>query len=342
MENNAIPAAPIGANTKPVAWSRCNRELTGRSGRSYIHGASQLLMQSYTELRMIYDEPAHVSEGLLNRGVLPNMRRSFSGLGVSALDFDTKGTYLASVTRSGCLSVHNYESLYNNQEEDENEPAWHGFLVDHQGLSAIRWNPIEQAEIAYSSWRNEELILYDLAFAEPTHKLRRTPVNDLILKGYSDIAFVNEGTRVLASDFSGAVNMWDLRVNGLPQMVLTSERNISVTSIDLHGNQVASTNTNCMFICQFVCGASKSGYIHIWDQRGGRSSSNVLQSASEVVYFLILPKTNVLQKEIQSINVNPSCSYQLGFHLADGCSGVFDMHNSRVSHIHCPPCPPWL
>ncbi|KAJ0704582.1 hypothetical protein HanPI659440_Chr14g0564261 [Helianthus annuus] len=47
-------------------------------------------------------------------------------------------------------------------------------------------------------------------------------------------------------------------------------------------------------------------------------------------------------KEIHSININPSCPYQLGFHLQDGRSGVLDMHNFQVSHIHCPPPSPWL
>ncbi|PWA88254.1 WD40/YVTN repeat-like-containing domain-containing protein [Artemisia annua] len=34
-------------------------------------------------------------------------------------------------------------------------------------------------------------------------------------------------------------------------------------------------------------------------------------------------------------------SFQLGFHLDDGWSGVLDVQKFQVSHIHCPP-PPWL
>ncbi|KAJ0469925.1 hypothetical protein HanIR_Chr14g0713191 [Helianthus annuus] len=52
-------------------------------------------------------------------------------------------------------------------------------------------------------------------------------------------------------------------------------------------------------------------------------------------------QSSILPKEIQSININPSCPYQLGFHLDDGWSGVLDLHNFQVSHIHCPP-PTWL
>ncbi|KAI5675258.1 hypothetical protein M9H77_06208 [Catharanthus roseus] len=54
-----------------------------------------------------------------------------------------------------------------------------------------------------------------------------------------------------------------------------------------------------------------------------------------------LAQSNIVSKEILSIDINPSCPYQLGFHLDDGWSGVFDIHNSQVTHIHCPP-PAWL
>ncbi|KAI7982797.1 hypothetical protein LOK49_LG15G02006 [Camellia lanceoleosa] len=52
-------------------------------------------------------------------------------------------------------------------------------------------------------------------------------------------------------------------------------------------------------------------------------------------------QSNIVSKEIHSIDIDPSCPYQLAFHLDDGWSGILDIHNFQVTHVHCPP-PPWL
>ncbi|KAA0052839.1 Transducin/WD40 repeat-like superfamily protein, putative isoform 2 [Cucumis melo var. makuwa] len=48
-----------------------------------------------------------------------------------------------------------------------------------------------------------------------------------------------------------------------------------------------------------------------------------------------------MPKEIHSIDFNPACPYQLAFHLDDGWSGILDVYNFQVTHIHCPP-PAWI
>ncbi|KAE8721614.1 Transducin/WD40 repeat-like superfamily protein isoform 3 [Hibiscus syriacus] len=52
-------------------------------------------------------------------------------------------------------------------------------------------------------------------------------------------------------------------------------------------------------------------------------------------------QSDIVPKEIHSIDLDPSCPYQLAFHLDDGWSGVLDIYNLRVTHVHCPP-PAWL
>ncbi|KAK8957334.1 hypothetical protein KSP39_PZI000075 [Platanthera zijinensis] len=52
-------------------------------------------------------------------------------------------------------------------------------------------------------------------------------------------------------------------------------------------------------------------------------------------------QSSILQKSIHSIKLDPSCSYQLAFHLDDGWSGVLNLNSLTVTHMHCPP-PPWL
>jgi len=102
-----------------------------------------------------------------------------------------------------------------------------------------------------------------------------------------------------------------------------------------------------------VFGATKNGTIHVWDLRGGRASGafqshNEVQQLSSVKVSTLLGKiaslkeqSNIVSSAILSIDFNPSCSYQLAFHLDDGWSGVLNINNLSVTHLHCPP-PAWL
>ncbi|XAR60412.1 hypothetical protein NMG60_11033776 [Bertholletia excelsa] len=98
-------------------------------------------------------------------------------------------------------------------------------------------------------------------------------------------------------------------------------------------------------------GAGKNGIIYMWDLRGGTSSTAFQSSKvrhysplTSVKLASVLEKvgglkaqSNIVPKEVHSININPSCPYQLAFHLDDGWSGVLDIHNFQVTHVHCPP-----
>ncbi|KAJ0854953.1 putative transcription factor WD40-like family [Helianthus annuus] len=362
MEKYAVPVAPIGENPKPITrshWKRSLIELTGKCNRHHLHDVAPRLMQSYSEIgafphkykyhnedtpckthfrqyyRFVLDEPPSVITGIRQ-----------SVLGVSALEFDAKGIYLASVTKPGCLTVHEFESLYTSTREDQGKQLLH--IPVFSGANAVRWNPASQDEVVCTSLINNEVLIFDIGYvsSEPTEVLRKRPTVNVhgssVRQGFSDIALSNDDARVLASDTYGAISIWDRRASNLPQSGLTTNAIYGLTSIQLDENQC-------------VIGATKSGFIYIWDLRGGRSSA-AFQSHKEaysspltsVRLSSMLNKigplkaqSNILPKEIQSININPSCSYQLGFHLDDGWSGVLDLHNFQVSHIHCPP-PPWL
>ncbi|KAI3748291.1 hypothetical protein L6452_11275 [Arctium lappa] len=372
MEKYAVSVDQIGENPRPITrsqWKRSRTELTGKSERNYHHDDSPLLMQSYSEIgafRHTYHIEGlpcktHITSvysfsfSLINVTTIGYSSDASSArqMGVSALEFDTKGIYLASSTRSGCLTVHEFESLYcqSNEsvlrpEEDEGKHLLHISLSN--SVDVVRWNPTNQDELACTSLGNNEVRIFDIGYisSEPTEVLRKRPTVTVhggsVRKGLSDLAFLNDNSRVLASDTCGAISIWDRRASDLPQTGLATNANSSLTSIQLYGDQ-------CVY------GASKSGFIYIWDLRGGRSSA-AFQSHNEVhsspitsvklasmlnKIGLLKAQSNILPKEIQSIDINPSCPYQLGFHLDDGWSGVFDMHNFQVTHIHCPP-PPWL
>ncbi|KAL2940933.1 CCR4-associated factor 4-like protein, partial [Bienertia sinuspersici] len=106
---------------------------------------------------------------------------------------------------------------------------------------------------------------------------------------------------------------------------------------------------------QIVFGAGKQGMIYMWDLRGGRTAA-AFQSHKEAYHpplasvkvSSLLEKieslkaqSDIVPKDIHSINLDPSSSHRLAFHLDDGWSAVLDIHTLEVTHIHCPP-PAWL
>ncbi|KMZ65414.1 hypothetical protein ZOSMA_320G00130 [Zostera marina] len=107
-----------------------------------------------------------------------------------------------------------------------------------------------------------------------------------------------------------------------------------------------------LFPGQIIFGAGRMGIIYAWDLRGGRTSYAFQRSHNEVHHSLLasfklsemfekIPslkaQSHIDSKEIVSINFNPSCSYQLSFHLKDGWSGVLNTNTLDVTHMHCPP-----
>ncbi|KAK1409882.1 hypothetical protein QVD17_36411 [Tagetes erecta] len=363
MEKYAVPLDPIGVNPKPITrsqWKRSIIELNGKSHRHYLHDVSPRLMQSYSQIgafpHTYFDGEIPCKTHLIQFYSTPQHNEypeayTCRQLGVSALEFDSKGYYLASVTRPGCLTIHDFESLYCQSngscaEEDERKHLLHIPIVS--ALSAIRWNPASQDEVACTSLNNSEVLIFDIGYvsSEPSEVLRKRPTVSVhgisVRHGLSDIALFSDDARVLASDTCGTVSIWDRRASNLPQSRLTTNAVCGLTSIQIDEDQC-------------VIAASKSGFIYIWDLRGGRSSA-AFQSHKEALSSPLMSlklasmlnkieplkaQSSILPKEIQSININPSCPYQLGFHLDDGWSGVLDLHNFQVSHIHCPP-PPWI
>ncbi|KAF3637141.1 hypothetical protein FXO38_23839 [Capsicum annuum] len=67
--------------------------------------------------------------------------------------------------------------------------------------------------------------------------------------------------RLLASDVSGVINIWDRRASDLPCLELATNSSSPLNSIKLNADD------------QVIFGASKHGTIYMWDIRGGRSSA---------------------------------------------------------------------
>ncbi|KAI3799422.1 hypothetical protein L1987_34720 [Smallanthus sonchifolius] len=205
-------------------------------------------------------------------------------------------------------------------EEDTGKHLLHIPLLN--GANAIRWNPASQDEVACTSLSNNEVLIFDIGYisSEPTEVLRKRPTVSVhgssVRQGLYDIALFNDDARVLASDTCGSISIWDRRASDLPQSGLTTNAMCGLTSIQLDENQS-------------VIGASKSGFIYIWDLRGGRSSA-AFQSHKEAQSS---PLTSV---KLASM-LNKIGPLKLGFHLDDGWG-----ESNAVFPISPPRKPSWL
>ncbi|KAJ4980222.1 hypothetical protein NE237_011002 [Protea cynaroides] len=363
MDKFVFPRSASSDGHKPIRrrrWWRSIAELDGRLSSKYRHELSSLLLKSYAEIGAfshLYHIggrrcPTHMHR--IGDIVEPSRPAPLRREGISGLEFDTKGIYLASVTKSGCLTIHDFETLYclssglsPCSEEDETKHLLH---LSARQLDVIRWNPSNQDEVACTSMQSNEVLLFDIGYvsSEPVEVLRKRPTITVhgceVLRGLSDIAFTSiDKSRLLASDVYGSINIWDRRISNLPCLELTTNTRSTINSIQLNVEN------------RIVFGASKHGIIYAWDLRGGRTSV-AFQSHNEVCHppltslkvAVLLEKirhlkaqSEISSREIHSIDLDPSCPYQLAFHLADGWSGVLDTNTFQVTHMHCPP-PAWL
>ncbi|OAY63271.1 hypothetical protein ACMD2_04283 [Ananas comosus] len=274
--------------------------------------------------------------------------------GISALEFDAKGVYLASVTKSGCLTVHDFETLYCTTygpiSRYLGEEAKHLLHIStSMPLDAVQWNPENQDEIACASRQNDKIVLFDIGYvtSDPVQVLEKgkskfSRLNSELNNGLSDVVFASDGkSRLFGSGLDGAIYMWDRRQSNIHCLELTTLSQCQLNSIELDlENRV-------------IFGASRHGIIYAWDLRGGRTSF-AFQSHNEVPLLTSLKissmlekitslkvQSNIVSSEIHSLNFDPSCPYQLAFHLDDGWSGVLNINTLTVTHMHCPP-PAWL
>ncbi|KAG0467365.1 hypothetical protein HPP92_018945 [Vanilla planifolia] len=214
-----------------------------------------------------------------------------------------------------------------------------------EGITGLQFD----SKVCCISRHHNVVLLYDIGYvsSKPIEVLEtRKPrfSQQELHNGLSDVVFASaDKSRLLASGLDGAIYIWDRRVSNLPFVSLSSSSQSPINSIQLDVED------------RVVFGASKQGIIHAWDLRGGRASF-AFQSHNEVHHPLLTSlkvssllekisplkaQSKILPSEIHSINLDPSCSYQLAFHLDDGWSGVLNLNNLNVTHVHCPP-PPWL
>ncbi|XP_066317533.1 uncharacterized protein [Miscanthus floridulus] len=360
-----IVAAPPHSGEEPSPpprrhrWRRITVELDGRIDARFRHRESRLLLNSFAEIGA-FDHKYYMHGEERCRTYVDRMISASTidfhpaREGVSAIEFDRKGIYLASVTLSGCLTVHDFETLYCSKygpscsmPDESSNYVLH--ISNRIPLNAVRWNPGNQDEIACTSSQSDKVFLFDIGYVSsaPTEVLHKGKSKFPTLysescKSLTDITFTSDDkSRIFASGLDGAVYMWD-------------RRSSKTHCLELMASPVSQFNTVKLTVDNRAAfGATKNGTIHVWDLRGGRASA-AFQSHNEVQQLLsvklstllgkiasLKEQSNIVSSPILSIDFNPSCSYQLAFHLDDGWSGVLNVYNLNVTHLHCPP-PAWL
>ncbi|XAR60411.1 hypothetical protein NMG60_11033775, partial [Bertholletia excelsa] len=207
MDRYLVPLRPA-TKPKPIStprWKRSLIELNGKFEPRYRHDILGLLMQSYSQIGLFahlyhiggVQCPTHIS-WFHNRADVDNPM-PFRKRGISALEFDSKGIYLASVTREGCLTVHDFETLYSQvnfehpgSKEDETKQLLH---LSMKQLDVVRWNLANQDEVACTSMNSSGVHIFDIGSLSPNpvEVLRKKPIITIhgfdTHTGFSDIAF---------------------------------------------------------------------------------------------------------------------------------------------------------
>ncbi|KAG9450678.1 hypothetical protein H6P81_010643 [Aristolochia fimbriata] len=361
MERYVVPRASSSTDKRKSLerrpqWKRNLAELNGRISSKHRHEYSSLLVESYDEVgaflqcNNVNEQSCPIHSTHLVNHSSQNHHIPLTREGISGLEFDKKGIYLATVSKAGCLTVHDFETiscLTNGLLSNEAKQVLH--ISTNRQLDVVRWNTTNQDEVACASLRRNEVLIFDIGYvsSDPVEVLKMklsTAHGSEVCNGISDVSFTSDdNARLFASGLNGVIYAWDRRLSHYPYLQLTSNSHSSLNSIQLNMEN------------WIIFGANKQGIIYAWDLRGGRTSV-AFQSHKEVynppmiamklssmleTITSLKEQSNIVPKEIHSIHLDPSCPYQLAFHLDDGWSGVLNTHSSQVTHVHCPP-PAWL
>ncbi|KAL3700716.1 hypothetical protein R1sor_018738 [Riccia sorocarpa] len=338
-------------------------EINGRVLPIFRPSLLKLTLNSYAEFGVIdnyrrylrHDQPysasAHVGEEFRRASSIPG--------GVSALDFDSKGIYMAAISSMYLLTIYEFETLYCHAEKGSNDNSRFRdgnaipiiFQTRERPLEAVKWNPSNEDEVACVAAGSKKIYFYDIS------RVSLSPSAVLKVKaphgwgqigeslGFYDLAFFNDGSsRVLACGRDNHVHIWDRRVSTSASTAHAAPgAGGALNSVDLSKDK------------QIVYSGSEGGYIYSWDLRGGRQEAAFVTSSKGYTQPLAAVKietmlrsipslsaqTEISTSAVHSVSLNPACGEQLAFHLNSGWSGVLDTFTLNATHLHCPP-PPWI
>ncbi|XP_024521731.1 uncharacterized protein LOC112343074 isoform X1 [Selaginella moellendorffii] len=346
-------AKPISDASKES--SRCERrqqqqeqnvvleyEQTGRMHKRLHHLCTTSVMKSYALVECLEQD----------NYLPPSMSRQSY---VSDIEFNTEGTLVAFTTSTGYMNIHAYDSILSGKRM----PPVAAYSLCGK-LQAVRWNPLDQLQVACVAESVGSVIIFDVRHRQPESlekmQVFRTKPGTETHRGLYDVQC--KSWKIFACA-SGGVYVWDRRAGNLSTATLRAPSFAgTMLSLDITSDE------------QVLLAGSSSGHIFAWDIRGGKASScsafsspnnvdqhplgiismsTALQEIPDLrVDFLLLllmlaiillfqSQTYTGDLSVTCVRLNSSGD-QLAFGLNKGWSGVINMLNfQEITHIHCPP-----
>jgi len=244
----------------------------------------------------------------------------------------------------GIVSVHYVSQVGRGSRDTEQESTEAALSIQtrvRSKITAVRWNPGNQDEIAVLHQVPKSIYFYDINRTQglPSRTLQ-IPVQ---VKGGGDVRYfgtVGHKYGLALGTASGAVILWDKRVSGGPICTLRSMSNGGITSLEVLDDE------------RVVLGGNTSGEIKAWDIRMTSGSSLCFSAVpnqhpilSSMNISSELAKVDGLLSQagyippcaVQCLKVNPDAQQRIAFHVASGWTGVYDFSRSELTHLHAPP-----
>lgn len=277
---------------------------------------------------------------------------------IRELDFDNSGQLFACSVSSGRIEIWDFDHFRHISLHGDPDNAQELLAIDssHQNDS-VKWNPLNQNEIACAGTKLPDVRLYDLQVCQnsPTEILRqsRDPGSSLSKRnisshdrcsGICQLSISSQEPVVFAAGSQGRVIMWDRRAGCTPCGILSPARDVSAVLSVAQSSRLP-----------FLFGGTLAGNLHGWDLRTGKTvvaftSQRVPLTGYRQVpgcpleisqAFQMLPdlasQTNIQRSGVASMAFDPHSDLRLGFLLNCGWSGVLDLCTLQLTHAHCPP-----
>ncbi|RYR70434.1 hypothetical protein Ahy_A03g016930 isoform B [Arachis hypogaea] len=204
-------------------------------------------------------------------------------------------------------------------------------------LDAVRWNPLNQKEVACASEERGEVLLFDLEGSDIL-SMKFKPASETIM-GPFEVDFTSD-SRVLASNSAGSVCVWDIR-SGKQASKLQST---NPTGDALYGMAIAADK-------QTVVAGGSLGKLYAWDIRGGNASLDTIHnrdlrkivgnSSEKVIQpFSVVENLNLtlpglypnIDNCVNSLNFNPVRPSHVAYNLSCDWVGIYDVRIDSITH----------
>lgn len=336
---------------RSVIESVLDRGVTGRLcswSESMLHGTS-MGMHSCVGHCGFRGEVVGLQTGSLHDAMLGGQRRVYLHDGaVQCVEMDRIGELCATGDSHGLVMVNYVSSIHGAVSED-------GGMCDtalslqtstaRRKIVSLRWNPINQDELAVVHQRATRILVYDInrTRGQPSH----TYTLPTDVHGGHDLVYFNQSSCQGQSYCSavgcgdGSVLLWDSRKKGSPACSLRglarSGASVSLDIVD-HG--------------RLVLGGTSRDQIHVWDLRKVSGSSltfSAVPNKHPLLHSVSLSQELVRVPGLidesgyippcvpQSLHADPYSYHRLACHMACGWTAVFDMARMEMTHIHAPP-----